>query len=166
MCSYSENNFLYDNAIPILAIIAAVCIGIFQIKLMNRQNIINENTIRLGLFDKRFNVFNSIKDILRKILMDGFINLEDLHGFIREKKPVSEFLFDNDIPDFIDTIFQKSILLNSLIPNQLTPQFESPQQRLERETKKSEVMVWFLNEQNNLENRFDKYFDFKDFKKL
>ena len=156
--------FLYNNLVPILAIIAAVIVGFRQINLMKLQNIINENTIRLGLFDKRFFIYKEIREILLQANRDAKINYPELVTFFNKHKSEISFLFDDEISDFFEKLFKRILKLNQLtetINGMPSPSSE----RTKLIDEKHEIFNEFDFELNNLKNRFEKYLDFKDFKK-
>src|SRR5437016_1252336 len=81
---------------------------------MKRQNIINENIIRLGLFDKRFKIFDETKNVLLKVRQDARIDNDELHSFIKNSEYESKFLFDENISYLLREIFTKSLEINAV----------------------------------------------------
>ena len=69
-------------------------------KQVNREIYADTEKRKLDLFEKRFLVFDAIREILKQVLSEDKLPMKDLYQF-RFKVADAEFLFNSDINDFI-----------------------------------------------------------------
>ena len=158
-------NLNISDLLALFAIIVAGFIGFQQISLMDRQNILNKNSVRLGLFDKRFKIFDETKKVLLKIMRGARIDQDELNGFIKNNKHESKFLFNEDVTNFIEEVFEKAITLNG-VSDKLSNSPSNISHRDNLLDERSACVDWFTKQHSEMENKFDKYLNFRDFKML
>ena len=137
---------------PLTAFIA-LWVGIKQYK-------IEKNQLKLNLYQKRYQVYDGIKNLLIAAIQNGKLNATDLSNFTVDTKE-HDFLFDNDIADYIKQIQEKAANWHALgfdlhapggVPNET--------RRQELATKNSELFLWFGNQFDISKGLFKKYLKF------
>ncbi len=144
--------FLSAILTPIIAVIVTY-IAIRQWKT-------DHDRLRLDLYDKRFKVYQSIMDILSIISQNGDISLEEISQFTI-KTNESKFLFENEIPDFIENIIENSIKLHFL-EAKIKQNANTDIAKIKEKVEESSGLVnWFYDQFKTSNNLFLKYLSFK-----
>lgn len=97
--------FLKGDTVGIEVVIAAIVAYIAW-----QQHKTNRDKLRLDLYNKRYEVFSSLKILLAHILHQRSIELEQVNEFTRATKE-AVFLFDEDIKTYLETIRKKALEL-------------------------------------------------------
>lgn len=135
-----------------------VIIGISVAILAYQQYRLAKDKFRLDLFEKRFSVYKGVQVFLTKIMSKGRVESSDFFEF-RGSTQDAVFLFENDIPDFIKSLDEKALAVNT-ITEQLkgSPIGEERSRLVEQE---SERLTWLLNQLPRLKEVFGPYLRFK-----
>jgi hypothetical protein len=91
---------------PITLIIAGIVAYIAW-----QQHIINREKLRLELFDRRFAVYNALKELLQTITRSASVSVEDLNQF-KIAASDAEFLFDDEIALYLKRVFDNAVDFN------------------------------------------------------
>lgn len=129
-------------------VIAAI--GIF---IAYQQRSVNKNRLKHELFDKRYEVYENIGEFISEILTSGRVREGADFEFLRDTKAVY-LLFDNDIKQFTDEIYNKSVYLHSY---EAELKSLTGDERNEAIRKESEIKKWYSEQLSTMENKFIKY---------
>ena len=163
--------FILEN--PILVIgFSTIVIGICTLALAYRQWRISKDNLRLNLYEKRYEIYLKALKFVANISVNQKISLQDTLEF-RRTTDQSKFLFEPEIQEYMDEIFnesgQYSATTRSLEPLQekvqLGMELTSDQFRKknELENKKTELLDYFEEQSRKvLTERFNKYLNFKN----
>jgi hypothetical protein len=108
----------------------------------------NKDKFRFELYDKRFKIYDNLRTILANISITGRIKNEDITkciSIVRE----GEFLFDEDVSKFLNEVYYKIKVLDSLVKHN------------ENDEKILEINKWIANKFEQSEKDFEKYLRFK-----
>ena len=139
---------------PIIAIIVA--------RIAYDQYRTAKDKLRLDLFDKRFVVYKAFDDFRRLVQDSGNVELADLQEFHRKTEMVV-FLFDSDIIDYRQELYQKAVDLRQL--NQKLDRLDVGDERTRVVKEESKLLKWFIDQINDVANRFAPYLRFEKIKK-
>jgi hypothetical protein len=149
--------------LTILSGLLTPLIAIIAVYIAYRQYKTEKNALRLELYEKRFRIFDETKKILHKINQEDKIKLEELRDF-KFSTNESKFLFERDIPQFLEELKNNTLERNHLTDDlgniQLYPVGSS--ERVEKENRMHTLEIWFSEEYENVENRFMQYLSFKN----
>jgi len=141
------------KTIEILIAISLVCIAYQNWR-------IQKDKLRLDLYDKRYKIFQAIKDLSTSFLKNGVTNRKDLSQFIIDTSEV-DFLFEDDIKENIDEIRKKSLRAIHLA-ERLDNRGVGTQEDRENIAKElEELEKWSINHPNRLKSLFKEYLWFK-----
>ena len=141
------------KTIEILIAISLVCIAYQNWR-------IQKDKLRLDLYDKRYKIFQAIKDLSTSFLKNGVTNRKDLNQFIIDTSEV-DFLFEDDIKENIDEIRKKSLRAINLA-ERLDNRGVGTQEDRENIAKElEELEKWSINLPNRLKSLFKEYLWFK-----
>ena len=137
--------FLGALTAPLTAIIVTY-IAVQQYKLKKFE-------VRKELYDRRVNVFRTLKAYLAKIKENGGCEHSDTLKLPRETAE-AQFLFDRDVTSFIEQVYEKS--LEDL---KLARKFEraTPKVRGEITPEQNEVLDWLHNASVDADRLFEPY---------
>lgn len=148
--------------INILSALLTPLIAIIALYIAYQQYFINRRKLNLDLYLKRFQVFDETKRFLLRCSKNDikdYSEVQSFHFSVNESK----FLFGDEIIEFLNTIQNKAIDLDSLskeVESLSISSVGSPEQARKSEEKKK-LLTWFSKEYENIESRFIKYMDFK-----
>ena len=73
----------------------------------------NRDRLRLELYEKRFSIYKGLNTIIRSYIRDLDISIDALKEF-RAKTHEAAFLFDDDIVQYLEEVYNNARKLNSL----------------------------------------------------
>ena len=119
----------------------------------SRQN------VRLGLFDKRYRVYDGVMRLLAVIAQRNDVDDDQMREFYIATDQ-SLFLFERDILDYLEEIRKKARDLQDFEKLRRDPEL-SPQERSDRVDKSRSVSDWFKNQLGDAKKKFMKDLDFR-----
>lgn len=125
---------------PIVAIGAAV-IAIQQNRTRKRQ-------VRLGLFDKRYEVFVATMKLLSAAVSNANVTLDDLFAFLAATR-TSAFLFGKDVQQYIDEVYDRCVDLHHKMETGVA-------------RRDNELMRWFIGQSDTAKEKFGRYLTMPD----
>lgn len=144
---------LFTAALSPIIAIAVTLIAYRQFKIENDK-------LKLDLYEKRFKVYQAIIELLSIIFSKDDISLEEIVQF-SIKTNESRFLFEREIPDHIETIRIKAIGLRQLeykIKQKTNFETSEMQKKVEES---NNLKDWFHDQFKTTNNLFEKYLSFK-----
>ncbi|MBT6046328.1 MAG: hypothetical protein HOG49_05845 [Candidatus Scalindua sp.] len=148
-----------DIATIIIAIIVAF-IGFLQYLNNKEQKIISEEKLKLELFDKRFKVFESTRDLFQQILQLGKVDRQEARKF-RQLTMDAIFLFDVEIHDYLEKeVHIKALRLNNIVKEYDPLPVSTKKTKLHKE--RVEIVDWFRGEYFELQYLFSPYLKFRE----
>lgn len=141
--------------IDILTALLTPTIAILGIYIAYQQWYTNRNKLKIDLFDKRFQIFESIKKFIANILTSGKVEDGDAIQFLRDIKSV-RFLFEDnaDILKLTNEIYTKANKLHALEKTESKSSGEDLKKNLD---KQDEIMKWYQEQLINIDEIFKKY---------
>lgn len=132
-------------------------IGLLAAYIAYQQYLVNKRKMALDLYDRRMIMYKNIGDYYSKILTSRRTNMDDLLAFYRDCSE-SHFLFDKEIPKYIETIWEKCHFLAELsskyYENEPLDEGETRGQILKH---KGGVCKWIHDEKISLHEKFAAY---------
>lgn len=154
MTLQSSLSFLSGLLTPIIAILA-IYIGYKQYRIQRYK-------MKYDLYDRRFKVFERIKEFITTFGTKNVVESGEIGKFYSSIIE-HQFLFDNDINEFIDE-FCKKIEEFSIVCIDVKSYSKDSKEREELETKREQIRWWIMQELMKLPDRFEKYLSFKRLK--
>jgi hypothetical protein len=117
--------------------------------------------LRLEMFDKRYAIYQSVKEFIRLALQEGNIS-DDAFFKLNDKTQAALFMFDEDIDNYIDDLQSKGArlrYLNDRLSNQALPIGD---QRSSLIAETAELLTWFSKQPIQLKQVFKKYLRVSD----
>jgi hypothetical protein len=148
-----------DIATIIIAVIVAY-IGFLQYQTNKRQQLVNEDKLRLDLFDKRFKVFDDTRELFQKAYSTvvGPIDKQAIHEF-NIMTIDALFLFDENISEYLELAQIKANRFNSIYTQCKNLPIGTQRDKLYEE--KGEIGEWFVGGHSNLQTLFSSYLSFE-----
>ena len=139
--------------------IAPSLIAVVAVAIASQQWFTNRNTLKLQLFDRRIEVYQSITHYLGYVQVGDPANKQEEHiKFLKATKD-AYYLFGDDIKEFVNEIKDKCIRLQSL-EREFTGNI-SEDERNKNIKKQSEIDGWLRVTLINIEPKFEKYLKLK-----
>ena len=151
--TWTEIIDLFSAALtPIIALIVAYIAW--------RQHKTDKDKLRLHLYEKRFKVYQSIMELLASISKKADVSFEEVSQFVF-KTNESKFLFENEIPDYIENVRTNAIKLH------YSEQKFRASTSIDEDKKKTiaiesnDLLNWFGDQFKATNDLFMKYLSFK-----
>jgi hypothetical protein len=78
-----------------------------------QQHRLAKEKLKLDLFEKRFSVYKGVQIFLSQIMQEGKLNLDSLWE-LQKATQEAEFLFETEIPKYIDFIRSKALKMRAI----------------------------------------------------
>ena len=78
-----------------------------------QQHRLAKEKLKLDLFEKRFSVYKGVQIFLSQIMQEGKLNLDSLWE-LQKATQEAEFLFETEIPKYIDSIRSKALKMRTI----------------------------------------------------
>lgn len=124
-------------------------IAIITIYIAYQQYRTNKLKLRHDLFEKRWSVYKTLMESLEAVIREGTINDDKLFKLNIERIK-SYFLFDQDLYNYIDEIYDKLIDLQTM-------NSASEQEKVANAQKRSELKKWFFAQIRASKEKFYKF---------
>lgn len=123
-----------------------------------QQHKTNRDKLRLDLYNKRYEVFSSLKILLAHILQQGSIKLEQVNEFTRATRE-AVFLFDEDIETYLETVRIKALDLWEA--KETMEPLPVGGERSAKAREITELCGWLCNQNKVAIDKFGKYLKFE-----
>jgi len=155
-CPFAESiQILQGLLTPVIA-----CIAVY---IAYQQHKTARYRLRLDLYNKRFNMFNSTKSLLGKIVSMGDVTNEELSDFHRSTAEAI-FLFKQDIPDYLGELDKQGSTLQRFEKRIKSSDFSiiGDKEREEILDKRGEIFSWFTEQFEVCQQKFGEYLNFEN----
>jgi len=144
----------------IIEVILTLIIGFLAVYIACQQHRTAKDKLRLDLYEKRFSVYNGFKQTIDEIEEKSGISHGGFVNFF-SKTNESDFLFDSDIIDY-KNIFKKNLIRLQQLSGKLSnSQLPVGEKRINLSNENEQLSNWFLDQPEEIKNRFNKYLKFK-----
>jgi len=140
--------------ITTLSALLTPTIAIIAVLVAIRQSKINQNKLRLELFDRRIEIFQKIGAYLSEILQTGYATNSELTQFLRDTQ-YAYFVFGKDIQEYVEEIYKKSNDLYTVVV--MFDKLKDSKAQEKNEDKRKELFTYFEKEIVSFRKRFEKY---------
>lgn len=145
--------------VNILSALLTPIIAIIAVYIAYQQYAVNKRRFKKELYEKRLDILKIITTYIESIKTSTRIDLAKVVEF-KTMCMESRFIFEKEIPNFIEELYQKGIFLHSLgeklYGNEKLPVGNERSLIAEQKTG---VIKWFIAESKELDKRFQKYLD-------
>jgi len=142
------------NWLKIFAGLLTPLLGFVATAIIVMQYFLQRNRWKLDLFDKRYPIYDCTKKYLSTIARDAKITRDDLYLFLRETKD-SEFLFGNDVNDYLKLLYEKGVDLKFI--SDKSTQVKIEEERLKAIEQEHILLTWFSKQHSEASEKFGKY---------
>lgn len=147
------------NTINILSALLTPVIAVVTTYIMIQQYRLEKRNYSFQLSEERHIIYTSVMNFISKVVQDANASREDIGKFIRETKDVNIF-FEEEVSDYIDTLYKKAIELNHCNKMIESGKLESKKHK-EYCDKDFEISLWFNDQFKDAKNIFLDYLNFK-----
>ena len=151
----SHDNRLLDPFAWLAALTAVLALWIAY-----QQYRTNRSKLRLDLYERRFRVFDAVRDLLATVGRDGAFELKDLQDFVAGTSEAT-FLFGADIVAYIEELRLKAADLRRVHRTLADTALPVGPERSQAATDDAELIKWFTEQFEESKRRFAKYLDFR-----
>ena len=141
------------DCIDILSAMLTPTIAILGIYIAYQQWRTNKNRLKLELFEKRYEIFMSIKKFIANVLSSGIVEPGADIQFLRDTKSAG-FLFDENIANLTTEMYKMANKLHSLEKTEKTHIGDKLEINLD---KQDEIKDWFQQQLNDIDKVFMKF---------
>ncbi|HUT22416.1 MAG TPA: hypothetical protein VMX18_03360 [Candidatus Bipolaricaulota bacterium] len=136
-------------------------IAIFVAYIAYQEHRTRSDQFKLNLYDRRYTIYKAITALLRDAMINATVNPKVLNQFIADTNE-REFLFDKEIPNYIDTLRGKAIRLAmvSRLLNDARLPIGDKRTGLAQES--YDLLTWFQKQFDESRELFKKYLIFKE----
>ena len=160
ICETLRRIMIIKEILEICAGFLTPMIAVLAVWIAWQQHRTNRDKLRLNLYDKRFDVFRALMELLAFIVREGNITLEKIYEF-RANTNESSFLFDKDISEYLETVRQKAVKFYNLEQKLHHSDLPVGEERDKAAKDDSELLRWFFDQFKVSESKFGKYLSFK-----
>lgn len=144
------------NWVDVLSALLTPTIAIFGIYIALQQWLTNRKRLKLELFERRYEVFEKIKQFIANILTSGRVEEGADIQFLRDTK-AALFLFDEKIVELTTEMYKKAIRLHALEATERTAG-DNLEANL---NKQDEIKQWYKDQLKDIDKSFKKYLRLK-----
>lgn len=128
-----------------------------------RQYQIKRLDLQLARYDKRFKVYQALKDFIAEVIADPKISPNSVRQFDIATNEAS-FLFEKDICEYLALVRQKSQEMGqlSLQIQELLADSQINEKRTQLVQQKVKLADWFFDQFHESKNKFEKYLSVRD----
>ncbi|MEW6143605.1 MAG: hypothetical protein AB1598_01160 [Thermodesulfobacteriota bacterium] len=137
--------------VPIIAILTAY--------IAYQQYRTNKNRLRFELYDKRFEIYLSIKTFISYIVSKADVDIDRAFQFLRETRE-AEFLFDKEILEYTDEMYKKALKIHAIVASYES--LPTGDRRTELVNEQLSLVTWFSSQVEIASKKFSKYLSLKD----
>lgn len=127
-------------------------IGLIVAYIAYQQHKTNKDKLRLELYNKRFEIYTNLRELLKKYLSRKLVD-NDLIEF-NSKIVEADFLFDGDIVNYLNEIFTTVAYQIDFIPEYIDRSRVKKYEHLEGDS------MWLVQQISNSKSKFSKYLKF------
>ncbi len=120
----------------------------------------NRSKLRLDLYERRFRVFDAVRDLLAIVGRDGALELKDVQGFVAGTSEAT-FLFGADIVAYIEELRLKAADLRRVHRTLANTALPVGAERSQAATEDAALITWFAEQFEESKKRFARYLDFR-----
>lgn len=143
--------------IEIFSALLTPIIAVLGVYIAYQQWRTNNLKLKHELFDRRYECYEKIYEFIANILITGSVPHNADLEFLRNTKAVT-FLFDDQIKEFVDSVYRKSVELHSLHSSMSDLNSRLREENLQ---KQREIKEWLQKEMRLMKKRFAKYLTLK-----
>ena len=137
--------------INLMRALLPVILTVFAIYIAFQQYKTNRRKLKFDLFDKRFTIFDATKKFMQGVINRSSFDKENQAEFHRQIKG-AQFVFGNDIKEYLDIVWSNFVDLETWSQDENTS---------EHAKERHETMKWFVQELNNIDEKFTRYMKLK-----
>ncbi len=137
-----------------------IIISIIVTYIAYQQHRVEKDEVRLALYEKRFLVYQSVVAFLNIILINANVKNDELNQFYT-KTAESNFLFGNEVSDYLTDMKKKAIRIMWLNERLKTAPISDERNKLVKED--SELVEWFNNQFEETTKLFRKYLSLENY---
>ncbi len=139
--------YRYKPLIDLLISSIPIVVAVLGLYIASQQHRTARKKLKLDLFNTRFLIFQNTTDYIGEVVCNVAASKEKQREFLVGTRG-SQFVFDQEVTDYIDEIWKKSVDLEGLSLNQTTP--EHSQQKIAH-------LNWFNEQLQKIDGKFKKY---------
>ena len=115
MCSYLKDNLNWIIPLFITTVFSIVTIvfSVLNYRIVKQQRELQNDSFCFQLFDRRLNVYTSIKEIISDVIMNDSVPSKELTAFLQKERDV-EYLFGKDVSDCCLAIYNILVKLHGI----------------------------------------------------
>lgn len=146
--------------INIAAALLAPITAVFLAWLAYKDYQTKTEQFKLDLYDRRYKIYKAIENLLRDIMRDGKADSKSMNQFVADANE-REFLFDEEVPMYIDNLRKKAIHLQYLERMLDDSNLPVGNKRTKLAEEQCDLLGWFDGQFDVSKNMFKKYLVFK-----
>ena len=129
--------------------LSVVALGFFQYRLARQLYKLEKDKIKLDLYNKRYDIYLKLQKFIGVVISKGTCTEGDLLEFLSYKREAAEFLFDEDIIEYLKEVYEKGVdIMNRGESTTITPD------------QMGVILKWFGHQFEESTKKFKPYLDF------
>ncbi len=129
--------------------VSVVALGFFQYRLARQLYKLEKDKIKLDLYNKRYDIYLKLQKFIAVVISKGTCTEGDLLEFLSYKREAAEFLFDEDIIEYLKEVYEKGVdIMNRVESTTITPD------------QMGVILKWFGDQFEESTKQFKPYLDF------
>lgn len=145
------NALTFDDWLRIVSTVSTFAIGVAASFLAYQQFRISKSKLRFDLYERRLRLFNVVRDFASTVALTGELDSGKLYRDTIERY----FLFDKDVCDYIDEMYEKAKQFERTKLD-LSQSNVDDEARKKLNAKRVEMKTWFFNQSDNMIKVFSK----------
>lgn len=131
--------------------VTVLVLGFFQYRLARQLYKLEKDKIKLDLYNKRYDIYLKLQKFIAVVISKGTCTEGDLLEFLSYKREAAEFLFDEDIIEYLKEVYEKGVdIMNRGESTTITPE------------KMGEILLWFGDQSDESTKKFSPYLNFSN----
>ena len=136
----------------------AIGVGVVAIAFLQWQT--NKNRLKVELFDRRYQIYRAVKDLIDSIMVEGGVKIseKEANRFVLAVSE-SQFLFDKELATYIKSISKKAVKMAVL--ERHLKELPAGERRTEVVSELDKVLGWSINQSGILAEKFSPFLKLK-----
>ena len=145
-----------ENIVNLFSALLTPTIGIITAYIAVQQHRLEKLKSRREIYERRLSVYKAAMGFVGQIFRNGQPSMEDITTFSRETAE-KFFLFNEDVQQFLDTIYKNAIELMALTAELTDSRLGVGEKRSGLVQKKSDLLGWFTKCPKDIIEKFGAY---------
>ena len=150
-------NLSFEDWLKVTTTIFTIVIGFAASAIAYQQYTISKSKLRFDLYEKRLRIFATVREFASTVALRQEFDVGQFYRDTLERY----FIFDKDVCDYIDEMFEKAKLIERTMTERAALNMNNDERRLTLNQTLTQTKTWFFDQADTMVALFSKYLSIK-----